>query len=432
MRIRMARLLPLLLALGCGDAPPPPSAPIQLERISTAVPWPRGLRFVDGKLVVLARGVHRSAGGPQASIEDHAGSLYLVDPAIAEPVVKGQPAGEAVRANAALFAAPTSPPFRLWNREMPPTGDVLTDRPYCMLVYDPPSQNFFVCGYSGIDLATDAKFRKNATDSIHRYDTRDGVWRVVEAHDPASVPEEELGRAVAPGYYPHHDPAAHPPPHGLLNGPCGAVVAGRYLYCGAKDNTALGRYDLTAIRARPDAPPPPAELVFARSGPEDDVYIEIEGRGGMYVEGTCALAVHDGWLYVAFRTTSQIIRLPLEEDGSLRAPLVGQLIAQFAPYDPEKGGGSANIYDMAFDSAGRMYVSPAYTGSVYRFQPDPAQVFEQDQAEPFVDLRVVTDNPKAKSGNIALDADDNLYICSGNKDVPEGDLRGVIYRVAAR
>ena len=39
---------------------------VLLERITTAVPWPRGLVARDGELVVLARGRHRNAGGLDA------------------------------------------------------------------------------------------------------------------------------------------------------------------------------------------------------------------------------------------------------------------------------------------------------------------------------------------------------------------------------
>jgi len=410
-----------------------PRAAVTLERVSTAVPWPRGLRFHDGRLIVVARGVHRSAGGPDPAIEDRAGTLFVVDPDVGEPVVPGEPAGRAVRENGRVLAEPTEPPFRLWNRTEPSTADTHTDRPYCMLVFDEASRNFFLCGYSGIDLPGDAKFRKNATDSVLRYDLRDGRWHVVESHDPDVVPASDLGLAVPNRYYPHHDPSANPPPHGLLNGPCGAIVVGRYLYVGAKDNTALAQYVLDAIRDDPGAGPPPGRLLFHRASPEEDVYVPVEGHGETYVEGTCALAVRDGYLYVAFRTTSQILRFPLTGDGDLVRPLEGQLVAQFAPYDPERGGGSANIYDLTFDAQGRLYVSPAYMGAVYRFVPDPGRVFDprDEGVEPYVDLRALTGNPRARTGNIALDDEGNLYIASGNKDVLEGDVRGAIYRVPA-
>lgn len=430
------------LFLCCIALPPSANATVAepvhpgLERISTAVPWPRGLRFLDGQLVVLGRGVHRSAGGPQAGIDDQAGHLFRVDPAISEAVVTGETAGAAVRANATIFARPTDPPFRLWTGLMPATSDMHTDRPYCMLIWDAPSQNFFICGYSGIDLATPARFRKNATDSILRYDLRDRHWHLVERHDPTVVPPEALGQAVPARFYPHHDVATNDPPHGLVSGPCGAVVAGRYLYCGAKDNTALAQYRLDDIRRRPDAGPPPGRLIFHRSGSDDEVYLATEGHGQVYVEGTCALAVHESWLYISFRTTSQILRFALAADGDLLHPLRGQYIAQFPRYDPDRDGGSANIYDLAFDQLGRLYVSAGYTGCVYRFTPDPDKLFQAEDGtygpDPYVDLRALTDHPRSRAGNICLDQEGNLYIATGNQDVADGQRRGTIYRWRAR
>lgn len=404
--------------------------PPRVERITTAVPWPRGVRYIDGKLYAVARGVHRSAGGPQADIEDLAGSIFVIDPGIAEPATDGNPVGDSVRANGEIIASPEGPPFHVWNRVMPATADTRTDRPYCMLAWDPASQNFFVCGYSGIDLPQAPKFRKNATDSVHRFDLRSRRWNVVEAHDPNVVPVSALGKDVSSIYYPHHDVATNPPPHGLVNGPCGAVVAGKYLYVGAKDNTALAQYDLTEIRNDPDAAPPASRFIF--EGTAGHAVVEIESHGETVVNGTCALAVHDDFLYVAFRTTSQIVRFPMRADGGLVEPLEGELIAQFARYDPEKKGGSANIYDLAFDDEGRLYVSPGYDGAIYRFQPDPNRLFDAASIdyEPYVDLKALVG--AKKSGNICFDAAGNLYICCGQKVIPDSKVRGVIYRVSPR
>ena len=402
----------------------------QLERITTAVPWPRGVQFIDGKLYVLARGAHRSAGGPQAVIEDLAGTVFVVDPSISEPVVAGEPVGDAVRQNAEVVAAAAGPPFRIWDRRMPATEDLLTDRPYCMLVHDPLSQNLFICGYSGIDLKEPPHFRKNATDSVHRLDLRIGEWRTVEAHDPSVVPVDELGKDIDSTYYPHHDVTRNPPPHGLVNGPCGAVIAGKYLYVGAKDNSALAQYDLTEIRKDPNAPAPPGRFVF--EGTAGNAYIQVKGQGPTAVNGTCALAVGGGYLYVAFRTTSQILRFPLKDDGGLVEPLEAEYIAQFPRYDPVEQGGSANIYDMVFDAEGRLYVSPGYDGSVYRFRPDPERLYDATAHgySPYVDLGTLVG--AKKSGNICFDDAGNLYICSGQDLVPETNLRGVVYRVRPR
>lgn len=418
----------------------------RIDVITTAVPWPRGVRYIDGELYALARGVHRSAGGPQIDIDDQAGTIFRIDPTVSEPAAHRPPAngvrdgrgasgfapvGDAVRANATVLAEPAPSIFQLWNGQMPATADVLTDRPYCMLVYDEASQNFFVCGYSGIDLPEYPEFRKNATDSIHRFDKRIGEWRTVEAHDPNVVPVEELGVDVSSKYYPHHDIALNAPPHGLVNGPCGAVVVGDYLYVGAKDNTALAQYDLTEIRRNPDAPAPPGRFIF--EGSTGSATIEVEGHGPMEVNGTCALATDGDYLYVSFRTTSQILRFPVAANGDLERPLRAQYIAQFPRYgegpDGRRGGGSANIYDMAFDAEGRFYVSPGYDGAVYRFTPDPARVYDATSTSyaPYVDLEALVG--AKRSGNICLDDAGNLYICSGQDVTPGVPTRGVIYRV---
>ena len=99
-----------------GMVPPVQSAPVRLERITTAVPWPRGLVVRGDELIVLARGRHRNAGGIDPRIEDFSGSLLAVDPEIAEPVVHGREAGEAVKRNARVFAGPSGPPFLLYDR----------------------------------------------------------------------------------------------------------------------------------------------------------------------------------------------------------------------------------------------------------------------------------------------------------------------------
>lgn len=445
-KIRLTLPLLLLAVSACGISRPhttaqdggrssdtttsPSTGPVVLERITTAVPWPRGVRHIDGKLYALARGVHRSAGGPQASIEDLGGTIFRIDPKISEPATDGQPIGAAVRGNAEIVARPDGKIFHLWNRVMPATEDIHTDRPYCMLVYDAPSQNFFVCGYSGIDLAKAPKFRKNATDAVHRYDMRSGRWMRVEQHDPNVVPRSALRKDVSSIYYPHHDPATNAPPHGLVNGPCGAVVAGDYLYVGAKDNTALACYDLRQIRKDPNAPPPPGHYIF--EGSRGHAEVQVAGMGTVQINGTCALTVHEGFLYVAFRTTSQILRFPLTADGQIKQPMVAELVAQFPRYDPVKGGGSANIYDMCFDKQGRLYVSPGYDGAIYRFRPDPEQVFRADEKKytPYVDLKQLVG--AKKSGNICFDDEDNLYICCGQKVLDDSKIRGVIYRVRRR
>ncbi|MHC5024083.1 MAG: hypothetical protein ACYTGG_09240 [Planctomycetota bacterium] len=206
-RLAAASSLVLLAAAAHAAASSPP-----VERVSTLVPFPRGLAMVDGDLYVLCRGRVRSAGGVSAQIEDQAGTIYVVDPDISEPI--GRPrASEAVRTNGTILARPVSPPFRLWDRTAdPPQRDRLTDRPYCTLRWHEATQSFYLCAFSGIDKPRTPEdpvaFRKNLTDAVLRYDRRTQEWHEVERH------EIEAGAS-----YPHHDPAHHPPPHGWLNGP---------------------------------------------------------------------------------------------------------------------------------------------------------------------------------------------------------------------
>src|SRR5687768_13471986 len=58
---------------------------ITIERVTTKVPFPRGLQLVDGELYVLARGRVRGSGGVSAEVEDQAGTIYAVDPNVVEP-----------------------------------------------------------------------------------------------------------------------------------------------------------------------------------------------------------------------------------------------------------------------------------------------------------------------------------------------------------
>jgi len=413
-------------------------AAVLLERVTTAVPWPRGLVVVGDQLVVLARGRHRSAGGIDPNVDDRCGSLFVVDPDVFEPVIRSEEAGFLVRGNARMLVEPTGAPFRLYDPgEGAPLEANEIDRPYCTLAYDPVSENFFICGYSGVDLPG-KRFRKNASDSILRFDMREQAWYVVEQHDPDSVPAKDLGYVVPNQYYPHHDPAKNAAPHGWLNGPDGAVVCGDYLYAAGKDNHTVARYRLSAIRASAAAGPPPSEKVLGR-----ELLARLEGRGSVprRIEalGASALEAHDGYLYLGFRTSSIVLRFPVDDDGTLiddpeAGEPVGELIAVFEPWNPETKR-SANLIDMAFDAGGRLYVACAQQGRVWNVgRPDPGHVFDGVDVgdsptanQPYVDLRQLTSNPRARVGNIAFDEDDRLYICSGNYDSGT-ELAGVVYR----
>lgn len=401
---------------------------VVLERVTTAVPWPRGLapHPSEERIVVLARGRHRTAGGVSPDVLDHAGSLFLVDTDIVEPVVPGEGAGDAVAHNAERLTGPSQDPFFLFDPEAgAPIEDTHMDRPYCTLRFDAVSENYFICGYSGVDLPG-GLFRKNATDSIHRYDLRTQRWYSVELHDPSVVPEGELSYTVSNEHYPHHDPETNPAPHGWLNGGDNAVVAGEFLYVVAKDNHLLVQYELAGIRADAEAGPPESRPVLGSSA-------RLDFRGEVRevpLYGHSALAVHDGYLYVGYRTSSVVARFALDADGDLGgAP--GELIAAFEPWNAELGD-SANLMDLAFNSQGELFVSCATRGRVWNVGvPDPNHVFSGlwsgASADPYVDLPEATGKDRARVGNILFDAEDRLYMCSGNYDGANG-LGGVIYR----
>lgn len=403
-----------------------------LERVSTVVPWPRGLAMVDGDLVALARGRHRSQGGVPQDFDDQAGLLFRIDTSIAEPVVPGELAGDAVRRNGEVLAKPTSPPFFPHRVGSAPEDNKQMTRPYCGLAYDAASRNLFVCCYAGAELQTG--FRKHATDSLLRYDLRTERLHVVEQHDHSVVPESALGSVISNEYYPHHDPANAAAPHGWLNGIDGCTVVGDYLYAAAKDNHLIGQYDLRTIRENPDAPPPPSRVVL---GPN----ITLRYPGGekaAEVLGACTVAAYGDWLYIGYRTSSVVIRVPLTPEGDVVRDAPAELIAVFEPWDREKKR-SGDMFDMAFSPDGELFVSMAREGRVWRVgKPDPQNPFygnDQSQrrttAPPFLDMSKLL-GKRASCGNILVDADGWLYVCTRSNDLGEGDLHGTIYRASTR
>ena len=407
-------------------APPAPQvhevAPVaadRVHRVSTAVPFPRGLEVVDGKLYALARGRVRESGGVGSDVDDKAGTIYAVDPAVAEPATSPQ-VSPAVAANASPFAVPTAPPFKLWNRTAdPPTRDRETDRPYCGLRYDPVTKNFYLCAFSGIDKpeGNGSVFSKNTNDALLRYDTRTQRWYEVERHN-----------IEAGGNYPHHDPYSKPPPHGWLNGPDNCLAVGRWLYAVSKDNSLLVRYDLDPIRTNPDAPAPPSYFVL-------DHKLTVKGHGLEEFQGHSMLAVHDAHLYIGYRTSSAIVRIPLDKDDLPVQPIVGELVAVFDPYDPQTRR-SSNLTDMAFGRDGHLYVVSAQPSRVYRLKPDPARPFDgrTGKSKPWADLSALTNNPKMKSENVYVDAADRVFVTSGDAYASthyKGN-GGTIYRIDPR
>lgn len=390
--------------------------------------------MVDGKLVVLTRGRHRSDGGVSHELNDMAGQLVEIDPNVAEPVIHGRPAGHAVRSNGRVLALPTHPPFHAFDHSRPAEQDTLMDRPYCGLDYDPVSRNLIVCCYSGAELDGGKRFRKHATDALLRFDLRDARWRIVEQHDHSVVPAAAMGEVISNDYYPHHDPATNPPPHGWLNGPNGCAVAGDYLYAVGKDNHLVVRYDLAPVRQSPDAPPPDAVAVL---GPR--VAMRLPGGEVRDIEvlGACAVAARDGYLYIAYRTSSVVIRLPIADNGAILPGRPAELIAVFEPFNAQAGR-SADIFDIELNSKGDLFVSAAREGRIWRLTPDPDRPFygndqtpKPTSAPPFVDLAKLL-GKKASCGNILIDDQDRLYICTRSDDIGDSELKGTIYRVDAR
>ncbi len=411
--MRIVFLMSLVLAALAAAATGSPDPP-RIERVSSAAPFPRGLAVLDGKLYVLCRGRVRSSGGVTAEVEDQAGTIYVMDPNVTEPALG--PVGASVRENGTVLARPSTPPFRLWDRASdPPHRDRWTDRPYCTLRFHAPTRSLYLCAFSGVDKPSTAAdriaFSKNLTDALLRYDLRTGRWYELERHD-----------LEAGGSYPHADPATAPPPHGWLNGPDNCLPLGEGLYAVAKDNSRLVRYDLSAIARDPEAGPPRGEVVLGDM-------IELEGRGATRILGHSALAYRDGWLYLGCRTSSVIVRVPL--DASLRpvTPIRGQLVARFDPWDPLTLR-SANLTDIAFDDRGRLYVISAQPARVYRFTPDPHDVFDarNGRVEPWVDLAGELNRPAMKSENL-LHHDGWLYVTSGNGYDYQAGADGMVYRV---
>ncbi len=279
----------------------------ELRVLTKEVPFPRGLALADpdgdgeASLYVLSRGRSRGDGGADTGLDDQAGTLWEVDPATGQTRV---------------FVRPTSPPFRLLDRTLPrATDDEQTDRPYCVLRWDEATRSFYICGFSGIDLpATDEHgaesgyFRKNRSDVVLRYDVGAKQWSEVDRHEPA---DGDAYPGEAGGY---------------VRGPDNlAVVADGQLVVAAKENDRLVLYDVLG-----DATP--RVVMTDRVTLMDGMPIEVRGHS--------ALAVDGDWLYVGFRTTGQVVRVPIvrehAEDGRVLVSLAtdrAELLALFQPFD---------------------------------------------------------------------------------------------------
>jgi hypothetical protein len=410
--------------------------PLELERVSSLVPWPRGIAWVDDKLIVVARGRHRNYGGPAPEILDQEATLFEIDPFVREPYVKGEAASAVTIANGRVLAEPDPAVIHLYDRSRPTIENEEMNRPFCTLVYDAPSRNVIFCAYSGVDLSGKdggPTFRKNATDALFRYDLRTKRWGVVEKHDPAVVPKDELKAFIANQYYPHHDVATNAPPHGWLNGPNGCAVVGRYVYAVGKDNHTLARYDLEPVRRDPNAGAPPSEFVVG-----EEIDIRVGGEIVRYrLKGHSAVTSDAKHLYLAFRTANVVVRFPIDSEGAVVKPIVGELIAEFEPYTEATGRG-ADVWDMVTNAQGELFVSASREGRIWRFTPDPAVPFDgndkrQDPVtpnKPWIDIRAATGNPKATISNLTFGPDGDMYFCM---TMPEADRphAGVIMRATS-
>ena len=401
-----------------------------VERVTTAVPFPRGLSLADpdgdGRemLYVLSRGRVRGAGGADPRLDDRAGTIWEVDPATGE---------------ASVFAEPTDPPFRLLDRSVTPaSADRRTDRPYCVLRWHEASRSFYLCAFSGVDLPADSAdaaaaesgyFSKNYTDAVLRYDVDEQRWHEVDRHDPASLDR-----------YPGDDG------RGWAKGPDNLAVVGDTLVVAAKDNSRLIAYDLQALsegsrgacsarrgptgtRSADQGPRLPADPAPPRILLGDEVTLINRNGERRRVLGHSALAYRDGWLYVGFRTTGEIVRLPFE-DGTADAARA-ELLAQFEPWDPATGR-SANVTDLDLGPDGDVYVVSAQPAKIFRFTPDPAAVRDfTDGRGAWADLAAITGNPRMKSENVLAADDGTVYVTSG--DAYAGSqgpgLGGTVWRV---
>ncbi len=361
----------------------------ELTRLTDATPFPRGLAMADpdgdgiASLYVLSRGRARGNGGANVTVDDKAGTIWEVDPTTGRTRV---------------FAEPTSPPFRLLDRTLADArDDKHTDRPYCGLRYDEATHSFYIVAFSGIDLpAADVKnaesgyFRKNYSDGVLRYDIDAEQWSVVDRHEPR---DGDAYPGTAGGY---------------AKGPNNLAIVGSTLIVAAKDNNRLIAYPLEQ--------PGAAKIVLAET-------ISLSNMDGSSrtVLGHSALGYHDGWLYVGFRTSGEIIRLRLED------PTQAELLAEFEPFDPETGR-SANVTDLAIGPDGDIYVLSAVPARVYRFTPDPTDVRNfRDGSGAWLDAASLTGNARMKAENLLITGDGTLYLASGDAYADDSGLGGAVW-----
>lgn len=408
---------------------------IRLQRLSTAVPWPRGITLIGKTAYLLARGVPRQPGGPHPFVFDRAGTIFTVDTRIWEWVPRQKkhfkPVSKKVRANAKAFAPPDQNVFKLWGRDEKgkqvrvPWEDIDTDRPYATLVWDTKSRNFFICGFSGIDNAprsNEFNFRKNGNDAILRFDQRDRSWREVERHDANRI-KKSVRKNPKTTWLDniHYEPkkGSTKPPQGLLNGPDGLHVFGAYLLAVAKDNDVVARYSLDRIRKNPKAQCPQSAIIFKGKKTK-----KIKTVNSKVVDfgGYSSLAVHAGKLYLGGRDHNRIVRMPITKDAEVDVTAI-ELVADL--------GKNSALIDIAFDSTGWLFASTAGLGAIWKI-PIPSgrcSIYRAKDHQPWFKLGSFRVNGKCT--NIAFDREDRLYLCTNNDDIGGDEPRtaGVVYRV---
>ncbi len=159
-----------------------------------------------------------------------------------------------------------------------------------------------------------------------------------------------------------------------------------------------------------------------------------EGEARVELLGPSVAISRDGWLYVAYRTSSVVVRFALDAAGDVVRPPVGELIAVFEPWDAERNR-SAGLVDLAFDSKGALYASCATEGRVWRIGvPDPARPFYGDDrserptsAPPYLDLRQRI-GAGATGGKLLFDAEDRLHVRVDGAAVRDDARVGGVYR----
>lgn len=456
-------LIVLVFLTGCGGSasfptPDPVTRTSQLARVTAAVPFAGGIALKGSSLYLLSRGRVSDAGGTDTRVIDFAGTLWTADPRTFSPL--DAPVSEAVRKNARALPGPTDPPFRLLSRALPNAlDDTRTDQPYRILRYDAATSSFYFCAYSAIDTpiglsAPDdsrGHLRKNNSDGILRFDTRDNSWHLLYRNPRAAL-------TPPPGGW--HEGDVTSAEDRFVSGPDNCVVVGNWLYVVARESCTISRFDLTAIRNSTEGEATRVETVAGRKFKFNGDTVECLGPS--------ALAYRDGWLYVGFRTTSQIVRLresdlehhPAKAVADL-PPVDAELIATFDPQPPD-GAPDTDLTDMVFGptnpgevklgQAGTadLYVLSAKPARVYRFTPDPKHAFDgrMGKSTAWADLARITGNPQMRAEALAVNEFGQVFVASadlapagksaGRKSAPASapsgtspdGLAGVVYRIS--